>query len=98
MNVKDAIAAAKSYVNDVYAEEHLSNLGLEEADYDEAAQQWLITLGFSRPWNTPRNAAQAVLAEMGAGRPGRRSYKVVTVTKNGDVKSMKSRILAELKE
>ncbi len=98
MNVKDAIAAAKAYLTDIYADEHLSNLGLEEAEYDDAAERWMITLGFSRPWNIPRNAAQKLLAELGTEVPGRRSYKVVTVTKNGDVTSMKSRILAEMKE
>jgi hypothetical protein len=98
MNVKDAIAAAKKYVNEVYADEHLSNLGLEEAEYDETSEQWVITLGFSRPWNVPRSAAQKLLAELGTDMPGRRSYKVVSVTKTGRVTSMKSRILAEIKE
>lgn len=40
MDVKEAIAAAKNYVNDIYAEEQVSNLGLEEIEYDENNKRW----------------------------------------------------------
>ena len=62
MDAKKAIAAAKRYVNDVYADEHVTNLGLEEEiEHILAAGNWVITLGFSRPWNTPRTRAQEIL-------------------------------------
>jgi hypothetical protein len=54
MDTKEAIAAAKKYLNDVYADEELTNLGLEEVEHVLAAGNWVITLSFSRPWNTPR--------------------------------------------
>jgi hypothetical protein len=35
-----------------------------------------ITLGFSRPWNTPRTRAQEVLENLGGITPLKRAYKV----------------------
>jgi hypothetical protein len=98
MDVKEAIAAAKRYVQDVYAEESVTNLGLEEVEYDAVAGVWLVTLGFSRPWNTPRTRAQEVLEQLGSISPLKRSYKVITVADNGMVLSMKSRARATAAE
>jgi hypothetical protein len=66
MDVKEAIATAKNYLNEVYADEQVTNLGLEEVEHILAAGNWIITLGFSRPWNTPRTRAQEVLENLGA--------------------------------
>jgi hypothetical protein len=99
MDVKEAIAAAKSYVRDVYADEALSNLGLEETEYDESFHRWNITIGFSRPWNAPRSPAQVVLDQIGAlgaaASLGRRVYKIVTISDQGDVIAMKNREVAD---
>jgi len=35
-----------------------------------------ITLGFSRPWNTPRTRAKEVLENLGGITPLKRAYKV----------------------
>jgi len=91
MDVKEAIAAAKTYIQDIYADEHVTNLGLEEVEHLQQAGQWHVTLGFSRPWNTPRTRAQEVLENLGALSAMRRSYKVVTVTDDGTILSMKDR-------
>ena len=94
MDVKEAIAAAKQYVESIYASggEAISNLGLEEVEYDEADERWRITLAFSRPWNTPRTRAAEVLESLGAAPAAqKRSFKVLTVEKGGRILSMKSR-------
>lgn len=91
MDVKEAIAAAKTYIQDIYADEQVTNLGLEEVEYLQQAGQWHVTLGFSRPWNTPRTRAQEVLENLGALSTMRRSYKVVTVADDGTILSMKDR-------
>jgi hypothetical protein len=57
----DAIKIAKDYVNEVFADEHVTNLGLDETEYDPATGRWYITVGFSRPWNTPRTKARELL-------------------------------------
>ena len=95
MNTKEAIAAAKGYVMDVYAEEGVTNLGLEEVEHVLKAGNWLITLSFSRPWNTPRTRAQEVLENLGAVSPLKRSFKIVTIADDGTVLSMKDRVKAE---
>jgi len=91
VDVREAIAAAKKYISEVYADEDVSNLGLEETEHDEARGRWVITLGFSRPWNTPRSRAQEVLENLGAVSPLKRSYKIITISDNGDIISMKNR-------
>ncbi len=98
MDVKEAIAAAKKYVSEVYAEERVTNLGLEEVEHVLPAGNWVITLGFSRPWNTPRTRAQEVLENLGAVSSLRRSYKVITMADDGTVLSMRSRARADAAE
>jgi len=95
MDVKEAIAAAKSYVKDIYADEEVTNLGLEEVEHVLSAGNWVVTVAFSRPWNTPRTRAQEVLENLGAFSPLKRSYKVVTIADDGTVLSMKNRVTAD---
>ena len=51
MDVKAAVALAKNHITDLFAQEGLTNLGLEEVEYDEVREQWRITVGFSRSWD-----------------------------------------------
>jgi len=95
MDVKEVIAKAKEYISQVYAEEQVANLGLEEVEHILAAGNWKITLGFSRPWNTPRTRAQEVLENLGAVSSLRRSFKVITMADDGTVLSMKDRAKAD---
>ena len=98
MDVREAIRIAKDYVNEVLGDEQISNLGLEETEFDPASGCWIITLAFSRPWNTPRTRAQEVLENLGAVSSLRRSYKVLMVSDKGDVLSMKNRPKIEAAE
>ena len=86
MEVKEAVATAKNYIADLFAQEQVSDLGLEEVEYDEPAAEWLVTLGFSRPWD--RIAGFGIMP----GPQLRRAYKVVRVSdKTGHVASVKNR-------
>jgi hypothetical protein len=96
MDVKQAVAIAKNYVKDVLADEQVTNLGLDETEHEQATGRWIITIGFSRPWNTPRTRAQEVLEGLGAVSSLRRSYKVITIADNGEVLSMKNRARPEM--
>ncbi len=87
MDVKEAVKAAKIYVADVFSEENLSNLGLEEVEHDEAKKMWLVTVGFSRPWNTTRNALTAIAGDQNP----KRAYRIVSLNDNGEVISIKRR-------
>ena len=66
MDVKEAIQKTKTYIGEVFADEHISNLGLEEVDYDNQNDAWAITLAFSRHWNFPKTKAQELLEQLGA--------------------------------
>ena len=89
MDVKTVVRTAKNYVTDLFADEEITNVGLEEVKFDEGQGRWIVTVGFSRPWDQ-RNALTAALGE---GRPGR-SYKVLQIADtDGHVLSLKDRLL-----
>lgn len=96
MEVKDAIRAAKTYVATVYADESVTNIGLEEIEFDDTTDTWSITIGFSRPWNTVRSAQTVLLESFGTKPAVRRSFKVVHVDSSGKIVSMSHRKLADL--
>ena len=91
MDAKDAIKTAKDYVKDVLSDEGITNVGLEEIEFDPSSGEWHLTVGFSRPWNTPRTRAQEVLENLGAFSTLQRSIKVVTIAAGGQVRSMKDK-------
>lgn len=82
MDVKEAVALARQYLQDVFSEENIVDLGLEEVEYDDAQRLWSITLGFSRPWNYSEGAVAAAL-----GVPKKREYKIVKID-NKDKKAI----------
>ena len=91
MDVKEASQTAKAYVAELFAGEQITNLGLEEAEFESLSNTWKITIGFSRPWDQ-KNVLSAALGE---GRPAR-SYKVMRINnESGDVESLKDRLLRE---
>jgi len=54
MDVKEAIRLAKQYVTDLFIQEGIDQIGLEEVEFDDMNNTWLVTIGFSRPWDQPR--------------------------------------------
>jgi hypothetical protein len=88
MNVKQAVSNAKMYVADLFADEDLRNLGLEEVELDSQTNEWIVTIGFSRPWDEPKNT----LAALTSGSGPRRAFKVVRISNaSTDVVSVKNR-------
>ena len=91
MDVKEAARTAKGYLVDLFADEEVKNVGLEEIEFDPCSRMWKITIGFSRPWDQ-KNVLGAAFGE---GRPAR-SYKVMRINnESGDVESLKDRLLRE---
>ena len=91
MDVKAAVRTAKTYVVDLFADEEIMNLGLEEIEFDEGQDRWNVTVGFSRPWDQ-RNTLNVALRE---GRPSR-SYKVLQIAdSDGRVLSLKDMVLRD---
>ena len=95
-DAKEAAKKAIAYVRELFSDEKITNLGLEEIDRRGAT--WLITVGFSRPWNDQRTLAETLKESSFAGQfdvrlfPPARDYKVVVVdAKNGDVLKVRMR-------
>ena len=89
MDVKEAVKIAKGYVLDVFSEEGIFNLGLEEVE--SFGDTWQVTLGFSRPWNTVRSTMNIITGEAAP----RRSYKIVSISEEGRILSVKQREKSE---
>ena len=85
MDVKEAVQTARDFITDLFEDEQISNVGLEEFVFDDAADEWRITIGFARPWNL-----QNELRRLGEGR----SYKMVCIDDvSGEVTSVKDRLM-----
>ena len=79
MEVQEAVRAAKAHVTELFEDEEIMNVGLEEVEFKNG---WRITIGFSRPWD------RTILTAPG------RSYKVVRLNdKTGRVVSVTDRLL-----
>lgn len=90
MDAKQAIALAKEWVRDIYTGERITNLGLEELKFDDHSNEWLVTLGFSRPWDVNLGLAMALSNDSVA----RRSFKIVRISDDGKVRSVEDRTFA----
>jgi hypothetical protein len=88
MEVKEAAVLAREYVNDVLGEDELIHLAIEEVDYDDHDDEWIITIGFYRPWSQNAGAIRTIV-----GDPFRhRSYKSIRIDDDtGRVLSIKER-------
>lgn len=86
MTIQEAVALAKKVVAELFAEDNAMNIALEEVDRDDTADEWLITIGFSRPWNSEE------LLFPGLNPKRRREYKIVHIVGN-EFKSIKNREL-----
>lgn len=75
MDVKEAVAKAKTYVAEAFAGESLRDLGLEEIRFEDESDAWLITLGFSRSWDPPK----IVTNRLGRDLDLNRTYKTVRI-------------------
>jgi hypothetical protein len=94
MDVKQVVNMAKDYVMDLFANEGIFDLGLEEVEFDESAKSWNVTIGFSRPWDKPGSGTIAEKLAAIADRTAspRRSYKVVRIHDvSGRVFALKNR-------
>lgn len=54
IDVRDAVQRAKEFASKIYEAEKISRLGLEAVERTEDGKHWLVTLGFSRPWDYPK--------------------------------------------
>lgn len=89
MDIKDAVRLAVRHVVELFEQEQVSNVGLEEVSFDYQDDEWVVTVGFSRPWDYPARGALSALSEPA---PPRRSFKVVRINgTSGQVISIRNR-------
>ena len=89
MDVKEAVRTAREYIRDVFKDEGIINVGLEEVVYKSGPPRWEVTIGFSRPWDQKGS----LVTVLGEGRPAR-SYKVLRISNDsGKVESLTDRVL-----
>lgn len=87
MDVKQAVAQAKNYVADLFEEEEPANVALEEVEYRDSTNEWLITVGFTRPWEAADNSIPHLASVLSP----RRSFKVVCISdETGDIRFVKN--------
>ena len=55
MDVKEAARTARAHIADLFADENVQHVGLEEVEFDDVADVWNITIGFSRPWELSKD-------------------------------------------
>ena len=93
MDVIEAAQTAREYLTELFVDEAIMHVGLEEVDFDAMSNDWKITIGFSRPWDH-KNVLSTALGE---GRPVR-SYKVVRIhDDDGRIISLTDRVLTASK-
>lgn len=101
MDVKEAARTAREYITDLFADENVKHVGLEEVEFDDLSKVWHITIGFSRPWELPEDLPSlpfsSLLDELKKPPPlTQRSYKIVRVRDHdGQVISVMNRVLAD---
>ena len=78
MEAKQAIGQAKQLLGDLYAEEEVADIRLEEVEFDEPSDSWLITLGIMRPSIRKLGIMQDL-----SGSALKRTYKIVRIPNNG---------------
>ena len=91
MNVKDAVHTAKAYVADIFEDEQITRLGLEEVEFDSAIGEWRVTIGFNRLWDANNALTTALTSELYRNR----SFKVVRIKdSSGEVSAIGDRVLS----
>lgn len=94
MDVKEAVRKAIDYVTEMFADENILHVGLEEAVFDESENAWRITVGFFRTWDAIRGVGELLEGKRDFAAWKRRSYKVVRIDdKTGKVLSLTHRAL-----
>lgn len=89
MEVKQAVQTAKEYIIDLFGDEAITGVGLEEVDLDMESNNWKITIGFYRPLSH-RGTLTTVFGKQHEAR----SYKVVSIDKqSGRVSAVTDRVL-----
>ena len=88
MDVKQAVVTAKRYVLELFEDEAITDIGLEEIEFDGVEGLWQVTIGFTRPWD------QNIGSVLGDTRS--RTYKKILIRdRDHEVLSVKNRTTSQ---
>ena len=91
MNVKQAVRTAKSHIADIFEDEQIMRVGLEEVEFDSVIGEWRVTIGFNRTWDANNTLTAALTSELYRNR----SFKVVRIKdSDGKVSAIGDRLLS----
>ncbi len=74
----EAVQAAKSIITELYRDERIGQIGLEELRFDPDSDEWRVTIGYAHP-----AAKDTILPDFAQPNWTKRRYKVVHL-KDGD--------------
>jgi hypothetical protein len=85
IGMKEAVAIAKAFVSDLFLDERIQNIELDEADFGARTGDWFITISFQKGLDQKQHnalaiALQRVAKERKTVRINRDSGQVVSVT------------------
>ncbi|MDE0626643.1 MAG: hypothetical protein OXH99_09615 [Bryobacterales bacterium] len=93
MNNVEAVQKAKTYILEVFEDEEILELGLEELRFEHSV--WEVTIGFRRRWQRsgapPRPSLGLPSFSPPANPTRERTYKTVRIRDDGTVIEMKHR-------
>jgi hypothetical protein len=89
--VKTAVSSAIQFIRELYEDEQIKDVLLEEVEFSELADQWLITIGFTK-YKIQEYSLPAVTDLILPDRETVRKYKTVHIdAQSGKPISMKIR-------
>ncbi len=94
MDVKEAVRTSREFVAELFGDEDISEVRLEEVVIEDTTGEWCITIGFNRRTPPPPNSLGERLA-LNVLQP-ERTYKVVRLDRQGEVRSVTDRALPAL--
>lgn len=95
MEMKQAVLRAKRAILDLFGDEDIDEIGLEEIEFDPVEAVWNITIGFRRPWSRSPRTENKLVGDMFSNY-GERWYKTVRLSDTDEkLLSVKDRILKD---
>ena len=88
MLASEAVQAAKDYIVEVFNDEGIDRLGLEELEFRVEDATWEVTIGFRRHWNSRPPPPRFTLP---SSPREDRIYKIVRIRDDGTIVSLKHR-------
>ncbi len=95
IDVKKAVKIAREFTTELYQGEEVSNISLEEVNFDDTTQEWAVTIGFdtNRKKVSRPNKPLSIIGNLNeVSEEPIRAYKVIRLdVEDGEFRGMKMR-------